>query len=329
MARQNIGIGTTANDGTGDTLRIAGDKINDNFVELYQKLGGDSDALATGISLTNHSIVFEGTSIDDFETTLLATDPTADRTVYLPNASGTLLTDSASQTLTNKTLTSAVLTTPQINDTSSDHQYIVSPAELTADRTVSLPLLTGNDTFVFEAHNQTLTNKSLTTANLTTPRVITSIDDTNGAELIKVTATASAVNEITLANAATGNKPTITASGTNTNITLQVNGKGTGSIELNKLAITSSEITGDGAASTSAGYIICNKGSALAVSLADGTVVGETKIFTNKGAGTATITPTNFAAGTSFAIAQNEGAQVIWDGTNWFLTGNQSVTTVA
>jgi len=329
MARQNIGIGASANDGTGDTLRIAGDKINDNFVELYQKLGGDSDALATGISLTNHSIVFEGTSTDSFETTLLVTDPTADRTIYLPNAGGTLLTDSATQTLTNKTLGSAVLTTPQINDTSETHQYIVTPAELVADRNVNLPLLTDSDTFVFEAHTQTLTNKSLTTANLTTPRIITSIDDTNGAELIKVTATASAVNEITLANAATGNKPSITASGNNANVTLQVNSKGTGSVEISKLALTSSTITSDGAASTSASYIICNKGSALAVTLADGTVVGETKIFTNKGAGTATITPSNFAAGTSFAIAQYEGAQVIWDGTNWYLTGNQSVTTVA
>ena len=31
MAIQTIGLGTVADDGTGDTLRIAGDKINDNF----------------------------------------------------------------------------------------------------------------------------------------------------------------------------------------------------------------------------------------------------------------------------------------------------------
>jgi hypothetical protein len=66
------------------------------------------------------------------------------------------------QTLTNKTLTSPVLTTPQINDTSADHQYVFAVSELAADRTVTLPLLTGNDTFVFEAHTQTLTNKTLT-----------------------------------------------------------------------------------------------------------------------------------------------------------------------
>lgn len=53
------------------------------------------------------------------------------------------------ETLTNKTLTSPILTTPQINDTSKDHQYIIAVSELTADRTITLPLLTGNVTFAF------------------------------------------------------------------------------------------------------------------------------------------------------------------------------------
>ena len=35
MAKQTINIGTTANDGTGDQLRAAFDKVNDNFTELY------------------------------------------------------------------------------------------------------------------------------------------------------------------------------------------------------------------------------------------------------------------------------------------------------
>ena len=65
------------------------------------------------------------------------------------------------QTLTNKTLTSPVITTPQINDTTADHQYVFAVSELTADRTVTLPLLTGNDEFVFKAHTQTLTNKTI------------------------------------------------------------------------------------------------------------------------------------------------------------------------
>lgn len=39
MARQNINLGTVANDGTGDTLRDGGDKTNDNFIELYDVHG--------------------------------------------------------------------------------------------------------------------------------------------------------------------------------------------------------------------------------------------------------------------------------------------------
>ena len=38
MARQTINIGTTANDGTGDGLRTAFDKCNDNFAELYNNV---------------------------------------------------------------------------------------------------------------------------------------------------------------------------------------------------------------------------------------------------------------------------------------------------
>jgi len=35
MTKQSISLGSAANDGTGDTLRAAGQKINENFTELY------------------------------------------------------------------------------------------------------------------------------------------------------------------------------------------------------------------------------------------------------------------------------------------------------
>lgn len=57
--------------------------------------------------------------------------------------------------------TSPALTTPQINDTSSDHQYIFAVSELTANRTITLPLLTSNDTIVFANFAQTLANKTI------------------------------------------------------------------------------------------------------------------------------------------------------------------------
>jgi hypothetical protein len=73
---------------------------------------------------------------------------------------------------------------------------------------------------------QTLTNKTLTA-----PKIGTSILDTNGAELFLLTATASAVNELTYANAATGNNPTFTASG-ETNVGITLAAKGSGVIQL-------------------------------------------------------------------------------------------------
>ena len=39
MTKQAVGIGSSANDGTGDTLRSGADKINDNFDEVYAALG--------------------------------------------------------------------------------------------------------------------------------------------------------------------------------------------------------------------------------------------------------------------------------------------------
>lgn len=100
MARQTLNRGTTANDGTGDTLRTAAQKINENFEELYLSIGGDS--ATTSVTLTQDGVVFEGQAEDDFETTLCAVEPTADNIVYVPNDGGTLILDSCAQTLTNK-----------------------------------------------------------------------------------------------------------------------------------------------------------------------------------------------------------------------------------
>lgn len=326
MTRQNISNGTFANDGTGDTLRQASQKINENFIELYTKLGGDSDVLSGEISVTSSGISFEGETDDTNETLLKARDASQDNNIFLPNTSGNIVIDSASQTLLNKTLTSPVLTTPQINDTSADHKYVFAVSELAANRNITLPLLAADDEFIFKTHAATLTNKTLTSPNITGPNITGSINDANGAELIRLTSTASAVNEISVINAATGSSPSINTAGTDTNINLIVSGKGTGSVSISKAAYESSTITATGAASETSSYIICNSGTAIAVSIAAGTISGEYKVVTNKGAGTATITPSSFGPGTSVALDNNEGCTMIWDGTNWQLIGNYGGT---
>ena len=78
---------------------------------------------------------------------------------------------------------------------------------------------------------QTLTNKTLTS-----PAIGTKISDTNGNELINLTATGSAVNEFTLANAATGNGPILSATG-ETNVDINLNPKGTGTLKSGTAAV--------------------------------------------------------------------------------------------
>jgi hypothetical protein len=66
------------------------------------------------------SIIFEGSTADNFETTLTVTDPTQDNTITLPNTTGTVVIVDATQTLTNKTLTSPTISgTPVITGLSS------------------------------------------------------------------------------------------------------------------------------------------------------------------------------------------------------------------
>ena len=64
MAQQTINIGTTANDGTGDPLRTAFDKVNDNFTELYTDDAGDVNSVngATGAVVLDTDDISEGSS---------------------------------------------------------------------------------------------------------------------------------------------------------------------------------------------------------------------------------------------------------------------------
>lgn len=88
---------------------------------------------------------------------------------------------------------------------------------------------------VGDTDTQTLTNKTLTSPTLNTPMVGTAINDTSGNEVIKTPATASAVNEITVTNAATGTAPSISATGGDTNINLALSGKGNGLVKISAL----------------------------------------------------------------------------------------------
>jgi len=72
------------------------------------------------------SIILEGATADAFETTVTVVDPTADRTITLPNATGTVVLKDSTDTLTNKSIS---LTTNTITGTKAEFNSAMSDAD--------------------------------------------------------------------------------------------------------------------------------------------------------------------------------------------------------
>ena len=86
-----------------------------DIVEAVVAMNTEIAALKAGTSVFETKIVFEGATDDANETTLVVADPSADRTITLPNLTGTVSLLDATETLTNKTLTAPTLTSAVLN----------------------------------------------------------------------------------------------------------------------------------------------------------------------------------------------------------------------
>ena len=154
-----------------------------DVVESTTLLNTDLTAITTDAHIfSGASLVFEGATDDSYETTLTVTDPTADRTFTFPDANGDVVLITATQTMSNKTLT-----TPTINGgtfsgsftgsmditgivlsgasplvfegaTADDYETTLAFTDPTADRVLTVPNVT--DTLVGKATTDTLSNKS-------------------------------------------------------------------------------------------------------------------------------------------------------------------------
>ncbi len=165
----NAGAGPVLNAGEmgweSDTNKF---KIGDG-VNNWTSLDYFADINSTVNPAFGTSIVFEGATADSYETTVQVTDPTADRTITLPDVTGTVITTGNLSDITNIGVFTSTITME--GATANDHELTISAGDPTADRTATFPDATG--TIVLDSATQTLTNKTLTTP------VISSI--TNGA----------------------------------------------------------------------------------------------------------------------------------------------------
>lgn len=348
MAKQLLNRGTSANDGTGDTLRVAAQKINENFSELYTVLGGD--AAASQVNLSSEGAIFEGLAENAHETLLAPVEPTQDNTILMPNSTGTIILDSDTQTLSNKTILSPSLTTPSIKDTDSSHSYNFVVSNLTANRNVTLPLLTGHDTFVFESHIQTLTNKTIIEPVINTPK-LGGLDggallvDSSDNGYLEFDKTASAVNHVKIRNAEYGvnnlvgdppNGPQISPDGTGTDISLELAAKGTGGVEIkNKLVLEKGlDVSSTVGIDQTVPMTIFNSGSLISPTISDGLIQGEVKYLINTGAGEARLTtgtPSRIfgvADGGHISFSEGDGCILVWNDTKskWFFVSNNGTT---
>ena len=344
MAYQSLGLGSSANDGTGDDLRTGGDKINDNFVELYTKLGNGS--ALSNLTFPTGTDTIVGRATTDTLTNKTLTSPTIATitnggTVTIPSGADTLVARTSTDTLTNKTLTSAVLTTPRIADAgfiadaNGAEQIIfqttasaVNEIEITNAATGGSAVASTSTAPIIGASGETNVDLALLPkgtghvairssggANNQGAIRLNCENNTHGQTLMSQPHSASDSGFFMLPKASTaGNAratPDVLLSGDKTVGTTEAVNSAT-ALSLNTMI---SELT--------------TAGSGLAMTLANG-VVGQIKIITMvvDGGGTATLTPATFANGTTIAFdAINETVMLLYANTiGWVVISNSGAT---
>ena len=113
MSKQVINVGSSANDGTGDTLRVSQQKANSNFTELYDRgvstpfLGEDeisstNPSTGKGAGITPNGLVIakNGTVATTIDADLLSSS----RTQQVPNKDGVFCIVNTADNFANDTL---------------------------------------------------------------------------------------------------------------------------------------------------------------------------------------------------------------------------------
>ena len=286
MARQNINIGTTANDGTGDPLRTAFDKINDNFIELYgsdnnlntldANLDVNNYAITTGVTNGNITITpngtgnislgalkFNGTTISSDDSTIINLNE-AVRVEGALTATGAVT--GASLALASGATVTAILdedgmasdsatalATQQSIKAYVDAQVTAQDLDFACDDSTTLSIDLDSESLQFSGGNGITTAGSANTVTIAidTGTVVT-LNDTQ--TLTNKTLTAPTITSPTLTGPITVDTLTLddnTISTNASNADLELNPNGTGSIQLQANTevtgtLTTDDITTDG-----------------------------------------------------------------------------------
>jgi hypothetical protein len=199
VGNSTIGEGAVSTTKIGDlqvtTEKLAEDavtraKIADDAVGPDQ-LDETASYTMSGLYLNSATVVFEGATENDFETTLAVADPTADRTITLPDASTTLVGVNTTDTLSNKSIdlvqNTLAGTISEFNSSLTDYNFAtLERTETLENKTLDAPSIDGtiriiNDDnanrvdFIFTTPTA---NRTVTVQDATTTLVGTDTTDT-------------------------------------------------------------------------------------------------------------------------------------------------------
>jgi hypothetical protein len=227
----NLGVELMA---TGENAGTWGNKTNANLNLAEQLLGGYLSLAVAGSGTTNLTIIDgELTGTAQQRVIELTGALTGSRILTLPLLTETFYfiknSTTNAETLQIKAISGSGAT---VTWTGAEKTWKILYVDGVATNTGVYEAAIGEANEVTLTGTQTLTNKTLTS-----PKIGTNILDTNGNELINLTATGSAVNELTIANASTGvTGPVISATG-ETNVGININPKGTGVLRSGSAAV--------------------------------------------------------------------------------------------
>ena len=152
----NIEMGTNKITGLG-TPTLTTDATNKTYVDTAITTAVGSYLPLAGGTLTG-SLIFEGTTADAYETTLIVTDPTVDRTIYLPNVDGTIITTGNLNDITNAGVFAGSIIFE--GTTANEFETTLFVVDPTANRTITFQDLTGTVAFTgdIETHRSDTTD---------------------------------------------------------------------------------------------------------------------------------------------------------------------------